>query len=937
MSQPLRVFLSHTSELRRYPPRRSFVDAAEQAVSRAGQVVGDMAYFTSRDQLPEQVDRDAVLAAGVYVAIVGFRYGSPLPSRADLSHTEWEFEVASQAGMPRLVFLLGEHTEGPSGLFVDVEYAPRQAAFRRRLAASDLTLTTVTTPEGLGEALYQALRDLPPREPDGDVERLPIWHAPPRNPNFVGRDEELARIRAHFADGQVVAVQALRGMGGIGKTHTAIEYAHRHTSNYDLVWWIDAEQPALIVEQLATLAAAMGLPAAPDSPSTIHAVRMELRRRQRWLLVFDNAEQAEDLQPILPGGVGHVLITTRRGGFRAVGAVLELDVIDRAEAVSLLCRRAPQVGKDEANALAEQLGDLPLALEQAAAYLDQTGLPAAEYLSLLQKRAHEMYGRGRVVDHQHTIATLWSLSVARLRAVQPDAVEFLQLCAWLAPVPIPIDLFTRRPDLLPEPLDRVAADPVRMADVVGTLVDHSLVRHTGNAVLLHRLTQAVLRRPTFEGQQRHPLAVVLALLRDALPEDITHAPHNWPRWQQLLPHVLVASDHHDDAQPVAADDVGWLLDRAAAYVGVARVDQREIARPLLERALRIRMSIYDLDDVRVAATMHNLGKKLADGGDKSEARPLLERALSVREDHYGPNHSSVADSLTWLGSVLTTFGDSGTALQVLERALRIQERVLGSSHIGITATLNHLGAVYLVLGRPAKARDLSERALSIRESFYGPDHPWTATYLNNLGHAHLALGDAAAARLLFEQALRIRESTYGSGHFAVARSLTSLGLVMVMQKEFSAARPLLERALRIGEAAHGPNHQYVASTLRVLGFVLAESDEPIAARAALERALQIHESLDGLNPLYAADVLIDFSRVLIRFADHATARRHLKRAMEIVKVAHDLDGYTAATCRHLLQQLDLASLPNSDQRSSSQALPGGPPPLDLYNVIIRTR
>lgn len=801
---------------------------------RAGHVIGDMAYFGARDDRPELVDRDAVLAADVYVVIVGFRYGSLVRSRPELSHTEWEFEVASRAGIPRYVYMLGEATEGPSGLFVDVEHAARQAAFRCRLCDdAELTLTEVTTPEGLGEALYQALRDLPDN-------LQPIWQMPPRNPNFIGRNDELGQIRTGFAGGHVVAVQALRGMGGIGKTHTAIEYAHRNTNDYDLIWWIEAGQPALIIEQFAALGTAMGVPAARDPASTVRAVCAQLRQRQRWLLVFDNAERVEDIRPFLPGGNGHVLITTRRGRFRAIGAVLDLDVFDRVDAVRLLCRRTPRLSQNQAYTLAEELGDLPLALEQAAAYLDQTGLAVEEYLQLLQERAQDMYGRGRIMDHQDTIATLWSLSVARLLELQPEAVDLLKLCAWLAPEPIPIDLFTDRAALATEPLDRVLADPVSTADVIGTLVDHSLVRYTGNALLLHRLMQAVLRRPKLDGQ-RHPLAVILALLRDALPEAITNAQNNWPRWRQLLPHVLTTTDHHDDAQPVAADDVSWLLDRAAAYIDVIG-GASQTTRPLLERALHIRQSIYDPDDIRVADSMHNLGVNLAEGGDKAQARPLLQRALHVREIHYGPDHPNVAESLSWLGNVLNILGDSVTALNMVERALRIQKRVLGPDHPGITAALVHLGLAHMYVGNPARAREYCERALRIRQDAYGSDHPWTANCLNILGRALIDLGEAARARPLFERALHIRESTYGPDHYTVALSLSGLGMTMAELYEFGTARALLERALSIDEFANGPDYHFVVSTLNTLSVVLTESGEPDAGRSLLERAHQIRRS-----------------------------------------------------------------------------------------------
>jgi TIR domain/Tetratricopeptide repeat len=442
-----------------------------------------------------------------------------------------------------------------------------------------------------------------------------VWNVPLRNPNFAGRAAELGDIRALLVDHPAVTVHALRGMGGIGKTQTAIEYAYRYADEYDVVWWVDAERAALIGDQFTRLGEELGLPLVADPGAMLGAVRRMLRDRARWLLIFDNADDAREIGPLLPGGPGHVLITTRRGGFDRFGAVLDLDTLDRPDAVALLRRRCPGLTDAQAGQLAARLGDLPLALDQAAAYLDQTGMPPREYVRLLGSRSADLYRRGHTGGHPGSVATVWSVSLDRLQATDPAAVQLLELCAWLAPEPIPLDLFTGHSGQLPEPLSNAAADPIAFYDAVGALTGYSLARRALGGPLdaaqfrerphltVHRLIQDVTR-DRLAGQSAATadkvLETVLALLRADLPGQVWAVPESWPRWRDLLPSVLAATGHHTGT--AEQDTTAWLLNRAGSYL--RRQGRPGEAVPLQQRALRIHEAAHGPDHPDVAADLN---------------------------------------------------------------------------------------------------------------------------------------------------------------------------------------------------------------------------------------------------------------------------------------------------------------------------------------------
>src|SRR4051812_46368203 len=350
-----------------------------------------------------------------------------------------------------------------------------------------------------------------------------VWNAPARNLHFTGRAGMLEQLHQRLGSGEAtLVVQALHGLGGVGKTQLTLEYTHRFAADYDLVWWIDAQQPVLIGDQLAGLAARLGLPAGLTVADTVERLLAELRDRGRWLLIFDNAERLDDIAGYRPGGAGHVLITSRNPGWGALGGRLEVDVLGRAETIALLQARIPALDDELADALAAELGDLPLAAAQAAGYLEQTALPPADYLRRFRTRRADLLARGEVLGYAGRIDTTWTLSLDRLRDQDPAAVQLLQLAAFLAPEPIPLSLVGGHPELLDEPLRGTAADPDALADTVGALVGYSLARRSPDGFQLHRLVQAVIRHQLSPDRQQPPVERGGALLAAAPPPHPHH-------------------------------------------------------------------------------------------------------------------------------------------------------------------------------------------------------------------------------------------------------------------------------------------------------------------------------------------------------------------------------------------------------------------------------
>ncbi len=705
-----------------------------------------------------------------------------------------------------------------------------------------------------------------------------ISNLPPRNPHFTGRAGLLGALEERLKAGGSAALVAAHGLGGVGKTQLALEYAHQHANEYELVWWVAADTTSPIITGMGELAPRLGLAVEPELEATAAGVVEALGRRPGWLLVFDNAEDPQVVGRFLPAGTdGQVLVTSRNPAFGQLGARVEVEVLPAEEAVAFLLARSSDTDWTAAAELAGELGGLPLALAQAAAYCEQTSIDLAGYLARYRRRQRELLTRGALAGYPETVATTWRLNLEEVQARTPAAVELLRLCAFLAPDEIPLELLAAAPAVLPAALGNVVADELATDELVAALHRFSLVRRDRSGLGVHRLVQGVIRDSMNADQACEWTERAVRLVLAALPEH-PDDPGSWPRYAAVLAHAKAAADHAQ-ARNGEPEPIVGLLNRIGIYL-TSRTELAAAAA-VLDQALAIAEATFGPDHPAVATTLVNLGGVLGRRGEPTGARQRLERAVAIFEAAYGPEDPAVATALSSLGHTLYTLGEPTGARQQLKRALEILESAYGPNHPEVAATLDSLSLVLRELGELPAARHCQERALAIFEAANGPDHPRVAITLMSLGQVLQELGELPAAREQLERAVAVSEAAYGPDHIQVASTVGSLGHVLQRLGELAAARQCQERALAIFEAAYDRAHPHLGATVGSLGIVLYELGELPAAREQLERAVAVSEAAYGPDHIQVASMLGALGIVLRELGELPAAREQLERALAI--------------------------------------------------------
>jgi tetratricopeptide (TPR) repeat protein len=755
-----------------------------------------------------------------YICVISLKYGqTPFDSDENpdrLSITELEFNEAMRLGRPIVLFVMDdEHLIRKTDIESNPSKLKKLDAFRERAKRlgdrSEVervyemfeTLDEFSTAAAI--AVGRLIQHLERKASEPLAGSTPTTKAPARTPtlsnipinlplHFLGRDEDLVAIDEALKRNQGrVAITALHGLRGVGKSTLAVAYADQRREDYRATWWIRAETESTMRADLVSLGVRLKWIA--DKAEEEVSIDTTLAKLgddgSGVLLIYDNANNSREIQKYLPrGGAARIVVTSTAPDWRGVAAQVEIEVWPEAVGADYLVERSGRAeDRNAALALSKALGGLPLAHEQAAAFCQRIGISLGEYLKRFEATPAKLPGTEQDAPHDYgrTVATTFALAIEAAAKLHPAAEPLIVHAALLAPEPIPLFLFSGAIEELGEPMaSGLSGDG--LDEAVGALLAFALVDRESipderdptivtDCIRLHRLVRQVAAARYMGGVREDATRRLTVALARVLPDGIYNDPQAWLRMRRL--------------DPLAAALVGGVAllpkgaERFAAHLlnGLAAYRQAALAA-------------------------------------YSSARPLFERALEIREKTVGPNHPDMAESLNNLGGLLRVQGDLAEAQPYYERALEIWEKALGPDHPSTAASLNNLGGLLQAQGDLPGARPYYERALAIREKVLGPDHPDTARTVNNIGTLLQAQNDLASARPYYERALAIREKALGRDHPDMASSLNNIGSLLHAQGDLAGARPYFERALDIFERSLGIAHPLTQAVADNTGVVL---------------------------------------------------------------------------------------------------------------------
>lgn len=739
----------------------------------------------------------------------------------------------------------------------------------------------------------------PPANPAPSIQPqqgMNLWNVShDQNPVFTGRSEFLQVLREDLV---TKGRQAIYGLGGIGKSQIALEYAYRNRANYKAVFWTFADSDASISTDFIKIAKQLNLIVQdlPEQAVIVGAVKRWLESNDGWLLIFDNAENADTVRPFLPhAGHGHILITARWPRFQTIQIMNPrgVKVLPPDAARQFFLRRT---GRDSswidssshdvelAEELGGELGFFPLALEQAGAFIAEHQTSFEDYLKSYRKRRLELLSQHAPVlgDYKDTVATTWAINFAEVEK-SPASADLLRFSAFLWPEMVPLELFEKGGaelgDRLAPYLASVQSDPILLDQLLKPLMDYSLISRTPQtrSYSIHLLVQEVLQSRMPTAEKKFWMEAVVRAVSEAFPEGEFK---NWTECERLLSQALLCKKYilENGFESIAA---AHLLRHAGFYLH--KRAQFSEAQAMYQIALAMREEIQGSEHPDTADSLGKLGLLYSDQAKYAEAENLLQRALEIREKVLGPEHRDTATSANDLAGLYLTLAKFGEAEALFRRALSVREKALEAGRAEIAESMKDLGHLLQAKGKYSEAEPLYRQALAISEKTLGSEHPDTANALNFLAWLLKNEGKYSEAEPLCGRALAIVEKTLGPEHPDTATALNSLATLLEAQGKYYEAEPLCRRALRISESAFGPEHPRTGAAINSLAGLLDEQGKHSEAEPLHRRALALAETALGPAHPDTAAGLNNLARSLQEIGKYSEAEPLYRQALDLTE------------------------------------------------------
>jgi tetratricopeptide (TPR) repeat protein len=626
------------------------------------------------------------------------------------------------------------------------------------------------------------------------------------------------------------------------------------------VLWARAQSVEALTSSFAEIAHLLDLleKDAQEQAIITQAVKRWLQRQRGWLLILDNADSPALLLDFLPPTVGgHLLITTRAADASAhiagLAHPLVVETFSGEQGALFLLHRSDLLALDATLAQAEthtrqlaldiahELGGLPLALDQAGAYLKATGSSLTTYQQIYQQRRGQLLKERRGADHPEPVATTWNISFRNVEQQNPAAADLLRLCAFLAPDAIPEVILTKGAEALGLALAPLAAEAYKLNEAIEALCAYSLITRDPHKQILtvHRLVQAVLRDTMKEQEQLRWITFIIDAVDALFPWPTFEV---WERCTQYLPHVLTCVEWIMQRDllllngATLCDKAGLYLSEHALYIE---------AEMLYQRAVRIWEQSLGPDHPHVASSLNGLARLYYLQGKYEQAEPLYHRVMRIWEQSLGSDQPDLTYPLNGLAKIYSEQGKCEEAEPPYHHVMRIWEQSLGSDYPNMIGLLYELAKIYSEQGKYEKAESLYQRAVRITEQSLGPAHSQVAFSLNLLALFYEEQGKYEQAEPLYQRAMRITEQSLGPAHPDLTYHLYGLAEIYSEQGKHEEAKPLYHRVVWIWEQSLEPDHSLMASSLYKLALLYEERGKYEEAELLYQRAVRTWEQSLG--------------------------------------------------------------------------------------------